>query len=67
MVATSTYSVTCHTKHIISKHLIGISYHTVGVSMGGIIVTNAIGRSVLTDTVDGAVSVSGELKYDAHE
>lgn len=29
--------------------------------MGGIIVTNAIGRSVLTDTVDGAIAVSGEL------
>ena len=33
--------------------------NVVGISMGGIIVTNAIARGVLTGLVDGAVSVSG--------
>ena len=31
----------------------------VGISMGGIIVTNAVARGVLTGLVDGAVSISG--------
>lgn len=36
--------------------------------MGGIIVTNAVGRSVLTGTVDGAIAVSGELmSHSVHE